>query len=850
MTQTLGMLKNFTLMKLPSIYNNKTTLNEYTGTRLPALIQNNIGVEFSDDNYQKKHYNFTNEQAHLSTLISKFNKKEGCLKIKIKCPDHGWGRIQPEDHASLSVLHRPTRHSICHGIYCDIDMVSCCQSVFKNVAELNGKSYHFLTEYLENRDLIFNKFMTKYNVTKNQIKALFTALSFGGTADAWFDKYNIQNENDPFIIGLENEYQELMEVIYDANPQICNDILKSNPNKFIKYTEPKDLLNKKKRTTMACFYQTAERYLQESMIDFLVVSKGFKLKDIVPCQDGFMILNSLNYNNIIDDCELVIKTKFNFNIKIKIKEFDERFDIPAYVSDFEKKINEKQAEKLFKEQQKLEENKQKEQHKLEENKQKEQQKLEDQKKKEIEKQKKLEEKKQKEQQKLEDQKKKEIEKQANNEMNELLKQREAEELLTTIELRVKEWEKTHFKIINKGVYVIAEENVPIIFKTKKQLSESYEHVEDVQITPIFSQPFIDYWTKNNPYIRSYDDMNIYPNMSKCPKNIYNLWVPFAGECYKGEYIKNLEGLNFFRNHILILCNYDNNVADYFEKWIAQMIQYPDVKTICPVLISNEGSGKGTLLKLLSLLLGTSKYFETTNPNRDVWGNFNSIMSECFLVNLNELTKADTIESLGKIKGLITDDALTINQKGAIQYKITSYHRFIVTSNNADPVPTQKGDRRFIVIRSSDDKKGDHEYFTQANNYMKDESVLRTIYDYFKNIPDMDKFGNIQLPITEYQQNIQDGNTSIVEQWLAYFTLQNESKDEVELLGIETFNLFQTWKTEQNVKYDINCIKLGIQLKNLQFNGILKGKHTKKGETKIFNIKILKKHFGIGLLIDL
>ena len=392
MSQSLGMLNGFTLSKLPSIYNNKTVLNEYTDSRLNSLIQHNIGIEFSDDNYQKTHKGFANEQAHLSTLISKYNKKEGCLKIKIKCPDHGWGRIQPEDHASLSVLHRPTRHSLCDNTYIDIDIYSCCQSVFKNVSELNGISYPFLNEYLENRDIIFDNFMTKYNVNRNQIKGLFTALSFGGTADAWFDKYKISNGNDPFIISLENEYQELMDIIYDANPQICVDILKSNPNKFIKYTDPKELLNKKKRTTMASFYQTAERYLQESMIDYLVKSRNFKLKDVVPCQDGFMILKQLNYPGLVDECLLVVNNKFKFNLKLKLKEFDEKFDIPPYVTDKElkeqlrlKKETEKlelklkrENEKLIKQQTKqmLEEQEKEEREKLEKQVLKEKQELE------------------------------------------------------------------------------------------------------------------------------------------------------------------------------------------------------------------------------------------------------------------------------------------------------------------------------------------------------------------------------------------------------------------------------------------------------------------------------------------
>jgi hypothetical protein len=56
-------------------------------------------------------------------------------------------------------------------------------------------------------------------------------------------------------------------------------------------------------------------------------------------------------------------------------------------------------------------------------------------------------------------------------------------------------------------------------------------------------------------------------------------------------------LTIILHHIKILCNHDETVYDYFIKWIAQMIQYPHVKTIMPTFISQEGSGKGTLFKL-------------------------------------------------------------------------------------------------------------------------------------------------------------------------------------------------------------------------------------------------------------
>ena len=79
------MLNCFTLAKLPSIYNNKTVLNEYiTDNRLNSIIQNNIGIEFSENNYQRKTHGFVCEMSHNKMLLSKFNKKKDVIKSNSK----------------------------------------------------------------------------------------------------------------------------------------------------------------------------------------------------------------------------------------------------------------------------------------------------------------------------------------------------------------------------------------------------------------------------------------------------------------------------------------------------------------------------------------------------------------------------------------------------------------------------------------------------------------------------------------------------------------------------------------------------------------------------------------------
>jgi len=789
------MFSGFELSKIKSIYNNKTVLNEYIpDNRLNSLIQNNMGVSFSIDNYQRKTHGFVNEMAYYNTLLSKYNKKYNCYKIKLKNSPYGWGRIQAEDHCTLAVFHRPTRHSLCHGKYIDIDISSCCQTIFYNLIKNNGlvSEYPRLKEYLDNRDILFQSYMDKYKVTKDTIKQLFTSIGFGGSAQSWFSNQKIEFDNDEFITELNHEYINLADIIYESNPTICKDILKVMPNKFSAYTDARSLLAKRKRTTMALVYQTAERQCQETAIEYLCNFRGFNLKDIVPCQDGFMILQELMYPTICEDCSTVVKNVLNMDLKFVVKEFDQRFEIPPY-------MNEKQYRESIRTNEisaTLET--------------------------------------------IQTQKEAETEKKAN-----LITEFEQDKLD-----RFTEFEKNHVKIINKAVYIVELPDRTIV-KTKKQMMDTYEHLEGIKKLTnmgITTVPFITAWTSMNSNIRSKDDMNIYPPPLPCPNNMYNLWRGFDGEFYPEIYTPNIEALNIIRNHILILCNHNREVARYVEVWIAQMIQYPAMKSNCPILISKQGAGKGTLLQFISQMIGKTKYHETTTPERDVWGSFNSIMSDCYLVNLNELSKAQTNDAMGVIKGLITDGALTINPKGVAQYKIDSFHRFIITTNKEDPIPTQHDDRRFFIIRSSDELIGNKAYFNNMYALLKDQDVQSTIFNYFKTLPGADRFSDLAIPKTEYQQNIQDGNMSIPEQWLRDYVLDKKN-EQIELLPTQIFCSFENWKERNGVKYEMNSIKLGVQISNMNIPGILKGKHTNKGNTKIFDVKAIKKHFGIGCLVQ-
>jgi hypothetical protein len=129
-------------------------------------------------------------------------------------------------------------------------------------------------------------------------------------------------------------------------------------------------------------------------------------------------------------------------------------------------------------------------------------------------------------------------------------------------------------------------------------------------------PFFGYWVLDSN-LRLYSDIGIYPNPKLCPKQIYNIWRPFEMEQYTTPYDKRLDALKVILNHIKALCNNEEPVYDYFVKWIAQMIQYPEMKSIMPTLISKQGAGKGTLIELLRRMFGNKKVFETTKQISDI-----------------------------------------------------------------------------------------------------------------------------------------------------------------------------------------------------------------------------------------
>ena len=403
-----------------------------------------------------------------------------------------------------------------------------------------------------------------------------------------------------------------------------------------------------------------------------------------------------------------------------------------------------------------------------------------------------------------------------------------------------------------------------ILQTESQLSSAYRHqcyyIQSNKGGDPIRVSCIKEWLEDET-MRCYDDAEVFPPPLICPPNKFNLWRPFLYDkddmtTEHPDY--DAVGVQMWCDHLKILCNHEQPVYEYVVCWVAHSIQQPAIKPECMIsLVSDEGVGKNIFTSSLSSLYGAGKKLETPTPERECWGSFNSPMASCYLVVLSETDKRNTVGFEGKIKALITDPPLVINPKGKDQFIITSYHRLITNSNSADPTKTHKGDRRNLIIRCSDEKKGDEEYFSTLTERLKNNNTLRSIYACLK-ATDLSEWSFRKVPRTVYHDTIIEGNRPALEIFMEHFTMNHKDSETMELYGTQMLQHFRDWKGETGYAFDEKMSE-GVLVKRLltelklPVDTITKLSRGKKGIKRSYNITKLKQRFNItegGCLLTL
>lgn len=313
---------------------NKKKLIEYADIKkVYGFIKNEMGITYQGNKrYELISTIDATELEQIKRFKELYNKKLKAFQTAVFLPKHKWGRVVPaNNYLSLAIFHRPTRHSLCEGIYRDIDMINAQPTMIYEIAKMNDKECEWLGKYVRKPKKYREFIMKHHNCNKECAKNLPIVLMMGGSYDGWIKEWDIQLNTDKpqrikDILEMEKELKDIMELVYANNPHIKKDVLKQDPTKWKTESEAK-------RGVMGLWSQSVERLLQETAIKYLVDCKDFKLEHIVPSQDGFMILKELWYDGILEDCEAIVSNTYGINIKFIDKPFDEAIEIPEYEDD-------------------------------------------------------------------------------------------------------------------------------------------------------------------------------------------------------------------------------------------------------------------------------------------------------------------------------------------------------------------------------------------------------------------------------------------------------------------------------------------------------------------------------------
>ena len=225
----------------------------------------------------------------------------------------------------------------------------------------------------------------------------------------------------------------------------------------------------------------------------------------------------------------------------------------------------------------------------------------------------------------------------------------------------------------------------------------------------------------------------------------------------------------------------------------------------PVFISAEGAGKGSFMALLKMIFGSQKVLQTQNPSEDVWGKFNSLMTSAEIVILDEISKKEMLGCEGKIKGLITEPTILINDKGKSKFSVTSIHKFIAFSNpdayGNEPMTTTKDDRRKFFVQSSNELIGNTKYFDKFYAFLDNKDAMATMYAYFNTMKDVKTIIGKKLPTCEYSLTLKEMAEPILRQFENYMLDGYQLPTGRIVLASDLYGIFNDWKTYKGVKYE-------------------------------------------------
>ena len=236
------------------------------------------------------------------------------------------GRLYAKNGVSLQTIPKWIRHTLCHDLYHDIDVVNAHPTLLLQLLERWGHGNDFKTLYrvVHSRSDLFNE-GKQYGFERDDVKLFIIQLMYGGSSKIpdvaweqlpWLRDLQKEFKNAADIISGRHEFEHLLKVIYSTEYG-AGDVHEDNVTHRMKFR------------LVSCVLQEMENHILHCCVSFLD-EQEMSVDEVVLCFDGLMVPQEQIMDvdqSWLEALSSWVQQKTTWEVAFALKQMDRQVDL-------------------------------------------------------------------------------------------------------------------------------------------------------------------------------------------------------------------------------------------------------------------------------------------------------------------------------------------------------------------------------------------------------------------------------------------------------------------------------------------------------------------------------------------
>lgn len=264
-----------------------------------------------------------------------------------------------------------------------------------------------------------------------------------------------------------------------------------------------------------------------------------------------------------------------------------------------------------------------------------------------------------------------------------------------------------------------------------------------------------------------------------------------------------------------------SIRELFHCWVANILQNPGARNGFGFLvIGKPGTGKSTLTTFISdLTYGYS--IENVDDIDKVFGAFNSSREYKVFIGLNDLFGSESTKTTDiwqKLKTPVTERVFECRQAHKKTRSAQNVNNIMI-STNYEFIEVEKFDRRWQIVKTSEEHANDRKYFEPMYAMLRDAEAMQHLYTWYLR-KNLDKY-NPQIISNE--MSVENGYTRFIRYYCSKYRDVTFTKEHI--------SSYWYYNVDKYIKYleDIKILECGEPLRAIYAQFVEWGKENNINE---------------------